>query len=257
MASASPGPCAVADFAVQWPHGSVGCTNYTANRRRVCSFEHGTGGTNAGEVKVRGIARIAQGARSHGEIRALTRRAGGRGRRLPRQLREVRQPGHPRVPQVVLDRLHRCRVARRGQRLLRHPRQGVHRLPGRLRHLHAGPPAPHRCEGRDGPAPAPGPSLAGAARPDARLRQRAARHGHSGGAAVLLLLQLRHRGQRGRAQTGQAVRQAQEGQPQQRCDQLPGRLPRQVAGKPERDRKGRLARALLPTGSQRALCPVR
>ena len=38
-------------------------------------------------------------------------------------------------------------------------------------------------------------------------------------------------------------------------DQLPGRLPRQVAREPQRDRKGRLARALLPAGANVRFIP--
>ena len=62
---------------------------------------------------------------------------------------------------------------------------------------------------------------------------------------------------RGRAEAGEAAREAQEGQPHQRHHQLSGRLSRQVVRQPERDRQGRLARALLPAGAQRALRPLR
>ena len=62
---------------------------------------------------------------------------------------------------------------------------------------------------------APGPALAGASRPDARLPQPPARHGDARRPAVLLLLQLGHRGQRRRDEARQAVRAAAQEGPQQ------------------------------------------
>ncbi len=189
-------------------------------------------------------ARIAQGPRAHAEERAHARRAGRGHRRLRRELHALRQPRHPRLPQVGLDRLHGRRVERRRRDLQGHPRPRVHRLPGRLRHLHARPPPSDRHEGSARPAPPPGAALPGAARPHARLPLRARRHGHPRRPAVLVPRQLGHRSHRGRAQVRQGLRLRKEARPHAgRHLHHPG-LPRQVDGQPERERQARVPRAL-------------
>ena len=109
---------------------------------------------------------------------------------------------------------------------------------------------PTVVKARHGPARAPGPALAGAARPHARLRQRAARHAHAGRPAVHLLLQLRHRGQRGRAQARQAHGKRKKANHTNGIISCPRGFHGKSFGSPERDRQGGLARALLP-----ARCP--
>ena len=150
-------------------------------------------------------------------------------------------PGILEYRKSVLDRLHGGRVARRGQRLLRHPRQGVHRLPRRLRHLHAGPPAPHRGQGGHGPARSTRRcTRRSCSTPCAATLSELLAHGHAGRPAVLLLLQLRHRGQRGRAEARQAAtRRRKKANHTQRASSAPSSgFHGKSFGQPERERQG-------------------
>mmetsp|Transcript_48571 Transcript_48571/g.101488 ORF Transcript_48571/g.101488 Transcript_48571/m.101488 type:complete len:200 (+) Transcript_48571:422-1021(+) len=125
-------------------------------------------------------------------------------------------------------------------------RAGVHRLPGRLRHLQRGPPPPPRRQGRPRPARPPGPPLPGAHRRPAAAPGAPAQAAHPAAPPVHLLHQQRHRVGGGRAQDGdagdgpEAVRGGGAG------------LPRQDARGARRHEQGRVPEALRAGGAVHA-----